>query len=608
MKFFRPELLFFIWLLPLLGLVALWGFRRRRRILAAFAADSLRTIIAPSRGGGGYALRVILVFAAMLLGVFALSGPRYGYRWEEVHRRGVDLVIALDCSRSMTATDIAPTRLQRAKRKIVDLLNMLAGDRVGMVAFAGTAFVQCPLTLDYSSFHLFLSALTPDTLPVGGTDLARAVQTALSAFDTESDTDKAVVLITDGENTGPDDPLAAAEKARSAGVRLFCIGVGKPDGAPIPRTGGFQKDSTGRIVMSRLDAATLKKMAALTDGAFVRSVSGDMDLQSLYQGQIRQKMKRSELQGGRRKVWEDRYQWFLAPAAVLLVLELFLPALGRRRGSRVGAALLCMACAAFPHGAEAGWINRPLHQGMDAYGQGDYSQALKSFIDAQLLDPDRPEIDYDIGNAHYRLGEYDDAARSFEAAARAQDETLRQKALYNLGNALFRTGDFKGAVERYQAALKLDPEDADARNNLEAAQKKLAQQEQQPPPSQNRQGDGETRESGEQKKPEPSGDGKPPKKDSENGRQPSPRNGAGQQNPSPTDPAGDKGEKGQGAGAPPEPLPDNTGTRKTDDAKNGGEAKSPSRVRAEQALNRLEDRPGRALMPSYGSRAVDKDW
>ncbi|MEJ2653853.1 MAG: VWA domain-containing protein, partial [Acidihalobacter sp.] len=174
--------------------------------------------------------------------------------WQKIERRGVDIVIALDCSRSMLATDIQPDRLSRAKREIYDLLAMLEGDRVGLVAFSGTAFLQCPLTIDYQAFNLFLEVLTPDYLPVGGTDLAAALRTAQGAFDPKAASEKAVILITDGENTGPDDPLQAARDAQKAGIKLFCIGVGSNDGVPVPAAeGGFKKDAAGRIVMSHLD-------------------------------------------------------------------------------------------------------------------------------------------------------------------------------------------------------------------------------------------------------------------------------------------------------------------------------------------------------------------
>ncbi len=259
--------------------------------------------------------------------VLALSGPQYGYKWQEIERKGIDIIVALDCSRSMLATDISPTRLDRAKREVYDLLTMLQGDRIGLVAFSGTAFLQCPLTLDYNAFHLFLKTLTPDFLPVGGTDIFGAVSVSIAGFEEKANSEKAVILITDGENTGDDDPMKAAEEAEKAGVKLFCIGVGSGDGVPVPdKEGGFKKDKSGNIVLSKMDEDTLKKMAIRTGGTYVRSVSGDMDLDAIYKDEIRGKMEASTLQSGRKQIWEDRYQWFLGFAIIALMIELFLPA------------------------------------------------------------------------------------------------------------------------------------------------------------------------------------------------------------------------------------------------------------------------------------------
>lgn len=226
MKFVHVEMFFLVWLLPVLALAYVYGGRRRRTILNAFASVRAITSLVPSGLVGRRRLRAALVLAAVLLLVVALAGPQYGFQWQQIERRGVDIMIALDCSRSMLAGDIQPTRLDRAKREIFDLIGMLQGDRIGLVAFSGTAFLQCPLTLDYQAFNLFLDVLTPDYLPVGGTDLAAAVQTAVGGFDAAGRAEKAIILITDGEQTGDGDPLTAAQDAQKAGIKLFCIGVG----------------------------------------------------------------------------------------------------------------------------------------------------------------------------------------------------------------------------------------------------------------------------------------------------------------------------------------------------------------------------------------------
>ena len=207
MKFSQIEMLFLIWAIPVFFLVVVYGMKTRQNILARFASSKALSAIAPEANSGRRWVKAGLVLCSLLFVCLALSGPQYGYKWQTIEQKGVDIIVALDLSRSMLATDIQPTRLDRAKREIYDLLAMLKGDRMGLVAFAGTAFLQCPLTLDYDAFNIFLNSLTPDSMPVGGTDISGAITTSLSAFDLKTTSQKAVILITDGENTGKGDPL-----------------------------------------------------------------------------------------------------------------------------------------------------------------------------------------------------------------------------------------------------------------------------------------------------------------------------------------------------------------------------------------------------------------
>ncbi|MCP4112154.1 MAG: VWA domain-containing protein [Desulfobacteraceae bacterium] len=300
--------------------------KKRRNILSRFASVKGLQTIAPGIFSNRRWVKAGLILCVLLFLALALSGPQYGYNWQEVERKGIDIIIALDCSKSMLAADIKPTRLDRAKREVYDLLTMLQGDRIGLVAFAGTAFLQCPLTMDYEAFNIFLNTLTPDFLPVGGTDITGAVSESVSGFDKKSNSEKAVILITDGENTGEGDPEEAARDAEKAGVKIFCIGVGSEDGVPVPNSeGGLKKDKSGQIVLTKLDEDTLKKMSVLTGGTYVRSVAGDMDLDAVYTNEIRGKMENATLRSGRRQIWEDRYQWLLALAIIALTAELFLP-------------------------------------------------------------------------------------------------------------------------------------------------------------------------------------------------------------------------------------------------------------------------------------------
>ncbi|MDE1043724.1 MAG: VWA domain-containing protein, partial [Nitrospinaceae bacterium] len=265
----------------------------------------------------------IFVVLAILFLILALTRPRWGYQWENLHQRGVDVIVALDVSSSMLAEDIKPNRLERAKRKISDLLDMMEGDRIGLVAFAGTSFVQCPLTLDYGAARLFLSAIDTQLIPVQGTALGNAIKTSVKAFRSQEKKSKALILITDGEDqTGK--ALSAAKLAGDQGVKIYTIGIGGEIGAPLPNSsgaGGFRKNQQGEVILSKLDETTLQQIALETGGSYVRSVTGDIDLNTIYKDQIKKHIEKKELKSERRKIWQERFQWFIFIALIFLVAE-----------------------------------------------------------------------------------------------------------------------------------------------------------------------------------------------------------------------------------------------------------------------------------------------
>lgn len=322
MHYANAPLLLLLWLLPVLGLFCAWALRRRTRLLARFCAATLSPQLLPPGHRRRHRTAALLYILAIGMLVIALARPRWGFHWEEVQRRGVDILVAVDVSASMDARDIDPSRLERAKREVYDLARMLTGDRIGLIAFAGTAFVQCPLTLDYGAFQMFLDHLSPDLIPVPGTAIGDAIDTAIDAFTRLGQAERALILITDGEDHHS-APLEAAARARQQHIRIFTIGIGSPDGTPIPRgdSAGFVKDRQGNVVMSRLDESVLQRIARATGGSYVRSSSGDMDLDLIYRQQIKGTMSPTELQATRTRHWEERFQWFVAAALLLLAAE-----------------------------------------------------------------------------------------------------------------------------------------------------------------------------------------------------------------------------------------------------------------------------------------------
>jgi len=313
--------------LPALVAFFVWARRRRRQALVAFVAAGLLPAVAPDLDPRRRAARATLIAAAILCLIVALGGPMWGFRWEEVRREGIDLIVAVDTSRSMLTTDVKPSRLARAKLAVQDLVSQLRGDRIGLVAFAGTAFVQCPLTLDYGAFGQSLEAVDVGIIPKGGTALAAAIDASLDAFDGREGKHQAMVLITDGEDH-EGKVKEAAERATTRGVKIYTVGIGTADGELIPgESGGYVKDRSGQVVKSRLDEETLKQIAIDTGGVYLHASGASLGLPELYRDYIGT-MEKRELASTLERRFEHRFQILLALAFVLLLGE---PLIGERR-------------------------------------------------------------------------------------------------------------------------------------------------------------------------------------------------------------------------------------------------------------------------------------
>ncbi|MFQ5672353.1 MAG: VWA domain-containing protein [Nitrospinales bacterium] len=326
MRFGQPEYFHLLWLCVGLILFFTWAGRKRSLLTAAFCDDRVLPKLLDRQALKKRKTRAACMVLAVTSLILALTQPRWGFKWEDLKQEGVDIVVVLDVSRSMLAEDIKPNRLERAKRKVKDLIGMLEGDRVGLVAFAGTSYLQSPLTLDYAAAEMFLDIIDTDLIPLPGTALGHAIRTAVKAFPEKGKAAKAIILITDGEDH-EGHALEAARLAGEKGIKIFAIGIGRELGAPIPQAGqkgGFKKDERGEVVLSKLDEMTLQKIALETGGIYVRSVTGDMDLSKIYLENISRKIEKKELKTGRRKIWQERFQWFAFIALICLIGEFFI--------------------------------------------------------------------------------------------------------------------------------------------------------------------------------------------------------------------------------------------------------------------------------------------
>jgi Ca-activated chloride channel family protein len=458
MRFGSPE--FIKWLLLIIPLIVLLAFMHRQRAarlarLIAFTAWA--TVIPGHNEKRGRRRTTLRLFALLCIGL-ALTRPQWGSHWEEVKQRGLDIIIVLDTSKSMLAQDIKPNRLQQAKWAVRDFVKNLKGDRIGLIAFAGSSFLQCPATIDYAAFTMMLDDLYAGIIPRGGTAIDQALKTAAESFDTKSEADRVIILITDGEDH-EGKPVQMAEQLRKDNIKLFSIGVGTIEGELVPAQEGYLKNQQGQIVKSSLNETLLEKLASATGGFYVRSAPGDFGLDRIYKLGI-SGLQRDEQETRLAKVYEERFGWFAAAALLFLLAEgLFRPA----------ALLVFLILFSAPQADAADWAK--------AYRKGDYTNALQALEKTTGKFPDIGN--YNRGNALYRMKDYQEAEKAYgSAAALTQDKKLKQKALYNRGTSLLAgTTQQTNAVadtaaqsaDLFELALMLQSDDKAAKQNFERA-------------------------------------------------------------------------------------------------------------------------------------------
>ena len=333
-RFAQSNLVYLLWIIPILIIFYIWSFGKHRKTLQRFAEKTLLNELTLSLDMRKQRLKTALIIVALLLGLFSLVRPQWGFHWEKVKRKGIDIRIAIDTSKSMLADDVKPNRLERSKLAVKDMVKKLYSDRIGLIAFAGDAFLQCPLTVDYSGFMLSLDSLSTDTIPKGGTSISAAIREAIKVYEKEQKKYKILVLITDGEDH-EGDPVKLAKEAKKEGVKIFCIGIGTKEGELIPianKNGGrvFLKDNVGNAVKTHLDESTLQKIALDTGGCYVRSSGADFGLDLIYEKKL-SKIKKKEFKEKIIRRFEERFQIPLAICLLLLLLEPFISERKRAR-------------------------------------------------------------------------------------------------------------------------------------------------------------------------------------------------------------------------------------------------------------------------------------
>jgi len=523
---------------PLLGLFLGWAWRRRRKRVTRFIHANLVDQLTLGLSAVRRKAKLALLLGVVLLLFLTLARPKGGYELQKTETRSLDILVAVDTSRSMLATDQNPNRLERAKLAVLDLMRLAKRDRLGLIAFSGTAFLQCPLTIDRNAFVQNVNSLSTDIIPQGGTAISEAVNEALRTFGKEEDNHKVLVLMTDGEDheSGVTD---AVEKANDIGMKIFTIGLGTAEGEliqlPNPQTRRleFLKDESGNVVKSRLNESLLRKLSTDT-GAFYLPLQGADTMERLYEaGLAGLTPNRIENQLTRRYI--ERYQWPLGLAILLLLSEMLLGE-GRRESQKNSAAalaalgLLLLAPAALATPADA-------RRAMD---QNEFNRALRLYEELLKDNPKDPRLHYNAGAAAYGAGDFEKARNRFNSTLASPEAPLplQQQAFYNLGNTMFRLGEttdnpddkakqWIDALKKYEGALKLSqqledtPEDEDAQFNTDIVKKRLEQLEQQQ--QQKQQGDDnqnkENQEKNEQKQEDEKQEGDEQKKQEQQQRE-----------------------------------------------------------------------------------------
>lgn len=486
----------FLWLLlvipPALAAFFWWSERVKQKLLMQFVEPRLLPQLTAGLSPTRRKWKYILLISAVALLIVTIARPQRGFDLEEVQQNGLDIVVAVDTSKSMLATDIAPNRLPRAKLAALELMQTAKADRLGLVAFAGDAFLSCPLTIDDTAFQQSVQALDVNSIPQGGTALAAAINTALAAFK-EKGNHRALVLFTDGEDND-EGALEASQNAAKEGLKIFTIGIGSADGtlvtvADANGNSDYIRDEKGQVVKSHLNEQLLQQIASAA-GGFYLPLRGADTINTLYERGLAP-LPKSE---GKEKLvrrYHEQFQWPLAAAMILLAAEFLLPE--RRAPSRRGKAktpntqhpasniqsLATVLLAAF-------WVSAGVGMASPAtalrdYQSGNFTNALAEYTKIAAVKTNDLRLVFNAGDAAYRATNFDLAQNLFQQVTLSPDLKLQQQAFYNLGNVQFQKAKqakdldgleqgFDAAAKIYERAVMLNTNDADALFNYRFAQ------------------------------------------------------------------------------------------------------------------------------------------
>ena len=482
-RFESPIYLYLLVLIPLLALIRYLSYRNQKKRLRKFGEPSLLKALMPDVSRFRPSVKFWILQGALALLIVMLARPQMGTKINHEKRVGIETIIAMDISNSMRAEDIVPSRLDRSKMMVENLVDHFTNDKIGLIVFAGDAFVQLPITSDYVSAKRFLSSIDPSMMASQGTDIARAIEMASHSFTQEEGIGKAIVVITDGEDH-EGGAVEAAEAAKKNGMRVYVLGVGSTQGAPIPvpGTGNYMQDNTGNTVMSALNEDMCKQVAQAGGGAYIH-VENNSAAQEQLDNEL-DKLAKKETSTAVYSEFDEQFQAFGVLALLLLILEICI--FDRRNpllkhvslfGKRKVAVMLLFLTAL---SVTAQTDRQYIRQGNKQFRMGDYPNAEVSYRKAIEQNPKNPQASFNLGNALMAQKKDSAAVTQFENASRLETNPLRKaQSFHNIG-VICQTHKMYGeAIEAYKSALRLNPNDDETRYNLVLCKHQKQKQDQQ---------------------------------------------------------------------------------------------------------------------------------
>lgn len=514
-NFQHIEYLFALTAIPILFLMYFFLLKWKKSTIKKIGDPLLVKELIKNHSSQKEILKFLFIIIAFGIGVFALANPRSSSSMEKINRNGIDVIIALDVSKSMLAQDIKPSRLVRAKQMLAKLIDKLSNDRIGIVVFAGRAYLQMPLTGDHGAAKMYLSAATTDVVPTQGTVISDALRMSYSSFNPKEKKYKSVILISDGEDHD-EGALKIATQMADEGIVINTVGIGSPQGTTIidELTNKPKIDNEGNLVVTKLNETELKSIAEKGHGAY-RLFSNTDDMVNELTGQLNT-MDKHAVTDDSLINYKNYFQYFLLFTVLLLVIEFFIGERKKIKPSKINVGtivwLFILSCCIFPKWSISQNPNTLIKKGNEAYEKKDFGLAITDYTQASKINPSNSIAQYNLGNALYKNNNFDESIQSYDNAITNSITKLdKSKAYYNKGVVLQNNKKLTECIDAYKSALKLNPGDDDARQNL---QKALQQQKKQNNKNDNNQDD---------KKPKDEKKQTPKDKPGENNKQPKPQ-------------------------------------------------------------------------------------